>query len=85
MNTEKSSESPGGPEAQSRVVTMKLQVVVEADFVEHFSEDQTVGQLLREATDKAMSALNLLLNGSSSGSGICFKILDRSSAEIKVR
>jgi hypothetical protein len=81
MNTLKESE-----EQPRKVVSVKLQIVVEAAFDSLFHDNYSVGQLQSEATDRAVAALGaILVAPRASGTDIHFKILDRGSAEIKVR
>jgi hypothetical protein len=72
------------PEIKS--VRMKLRIILEADCSEEFSEQQTVGQIQRIVTDHAMSALTKILTTGSrdNPSDIRFRVVDRSSAEIRV-
>jgi len=69
----------------TKVAKVKLQIVLEATFENVWRVDQTVGQVQREATDKAVEALQEILLPSSLGFNEAhFKILDRGSAEIEV-
>ena len=72
--------------SEIKSVKVKLRLILEADFSEELSEQQTVGQIQRVATDRALSVLlKILTTGARDNpTDITFRLVERSSAEIRV-
>ena len=75
------SADPRAKEPQK--VDVSLRVVVEVSFIEVFREDQTVGQMQRSVTDRAMGALHALFM-EQPNEVLHFRVVDRESAELKI-
>ena len=90
MSNENASVQPStDPRAKKpNHVGVTIRAVVEVSFTEVLRNDQTVGQVQREATDRAMEALQTILferqNSPQRIEPFRFRIVDRESAELKI-